>query len=304
MLNLGPGRIGTPVSLGDRVTLDAELVKRVVMNALAEDVGAGDLTSEATVPQNARIKARAIARESGILAGIDVFRAVFDALSEEVRTKCPLNDGERFSDGATLAEVAGNARRVLAGERVALNFLQRMCGIATETARYVAAVDGTTATILDTRKTVPGLRILDKYAVRSGGGANHRIGLFDGILIKDNHIAAAGSITEAVSQARGSQIRDAILFEVECETLDQVSECLALGVGLMLLDNMPVEEMSRAVRMCEGRARLEASGNISLQNVRETAETGVDFISIGSLTRSVAALDIGLDILPVKETNR
>ena len=304
MLNLEPGRIGTPVSLGDRVTLDAALVKRVVTNALAEDVGAGDLTSEATVPENARIDARAIAREGGILAGIDVFRAVFDALSEDVRTKGALSDGDRFSDGATLAEVAGDARSILAGERVALNFLQRMCGIAIETARYVAAVDGTAATILDTRKTVPGLRILDKYAVQAGGGANHRVGLFDGILIKDNHIAAAGSITEAVSKARRSEMGSGVLFEVECETLDQVSECIDLGVSLILLDNMSIDEMARAVRMSAGSARFEASGNISLKNVRHTAETGVNFISVGSLTHSVRALDVGLEFLPVRETIR
>ncbi|MDP6182199.1 MAG: carboxylating nicotinate-nucleotide diphosphorylase, partial [Gammaproteobacteria bacterium] len=216
---------------------------------------------------------------------------------DSLGARVELDDGSIVrSVAAALAEVSGNARSILTAERVALNFLQRMCGIATATAEYVKAVSGTGATILDTRKTVPGLRMFDKYSVRVGGGANHRVGLFDGVLVKDNHIAAAGSIREAVTRVRRS-ISDGVRFlEVECETVDQVGECLELGVDLILLDNMTPDEMAPAVKLAAGRAKLEASGNVTLQNVREIAETGVDYISVGSLTHSVTALDIGLDI--------
>ena len=272
------------------------VVGRTVAAALAEDIGDGDITSETAVPERVRVEARAVAREPGVLAGIAVFEAAFRQVSHEVQTKLSFSDGRSFDAGDTLAVVNGTARSILAAERVALNFLQRMCGIATETARYVEAVQGTRATILDTRKTVPGLRIFDKYSVRAGGGANHRMGLFDAALVKDNHIAAAGSLRKAVSRVRRPNAERARFIEVECDTLDQVVECLELGVSLILLDNMGVDEMARAVKLAAGRAKLEASGNVGLQNVREIAETGVDYISVGSLTHSVSALDIGLDI--------
>ncbi len=281
---------------GAPARLDAGVVGRTVAAALAEDIGAGDITSETAVPGWVQIEARAVAREPGVLAGIEVFEAAFRQVSPEVRTELRLPDGGAFEAGETLAVVNGVARSMLAAERVALNFLQRMCGIATQTARYVEAVRGTGAAILDTRKTAPGLRIFDKYSVRAGGGANHRMGLFDAALIKDNHIAAAGSLREAVSRVRRSAGERARFIEVECDTLDQVAECLELDVSLILLDNMRIEEMARAVKISAGRAKLEASGMVGLHNVREIAETGVDYISVGSLTHSVAALDVGLDI--------
>ena len=282
--------------VGAPVILEAGAVGRTVAAALAEDIGDGDITSETAVPEDVRVTARAVAREPGVLAGIEVFEAAFRQLSREVRTEIQLTDGRSFEAGETLAVVTGGARSILAAERVALNFLQRMCGIATQTARYAEAVAGTGATILDTRKTVPGLRIFDKYSIRAGGGANHRMGLFDAALVKDNHIAAAGSLIEAVSRVRRLAGDRARFIEVECDTLDQVAECLELGVGLILLDNMGVDDMARAVRLAAGRAKLEASGTVGLHNVREIAKTGVDYISVGSLTHSVTALDIGLDI--------
>ena len=289
-------RLDDVESLGAPAELDADVVGRTVAAALAEDIGASDITSETAVPECVRVEARAVAREPGVLAGIEVFETTFRQVSPEVQTELPLPDGRSFDAGETLAVVDGIARSILAAERVALNFLQRMCGIATQTARYVEAVQGTGAAILDTRKTVPGLRIFDKYSVHAGGGVNHRMGLFDAALIKDNHIAAAGSLGEAVSRVRRSAGGRARFIEVECDTLDQVAECLELGVGLILLDNMGVDEMARAVKLAAGRAKLEASGNVGFHNVREVAETGVDYISVGSLTHSVAALDIGLDI--------
>ena len=280
---------------GAPTSLDADIVRRTVAAALAEDIGDGDITSETAVPEDISVKALAISREPGVMAGIEVFEAVFRQVSSEVQVDRILADGQSFDARETLAVVTGIARPILTAERIALNFFQRMCGIATQTARYVEAVEGTGTTILDTRKTVPGLRIFDKYSVRAGGGANHRMGLFDAALIKDNHIAAAGSLNEAVSRVRRLAGERARFIEVECDTLDQVDECLEIGVGLILLDNMNVDQMARAVTLAAGRAKLEVSGNVGLHNVREIAETGVDYISVGSLTHSVTALDIGLD---------
>ena len=281
---------------GAPASLDADVVRRTVAAALAEDIGAGDITSESAVREDVRVKALAISREAGVLAGIEVFEAVFRQVSPELRINLLLADGQSFDARETLAVATGMAGPILTAERVALNFFQRMCGIATETSRYVEAVKGTGATILDTRKTVPGLRIFDKYSVRAGGGANHRMGLFDAALIKDNHIAAAGSLRQAVSSVQRSAGERARFIEVECDTLDQVDQCLELGVGLILLDNMNVDQMARAVMLAAGQAKLEVSGNVGLHNVREIAETGVDYISVGSLTHSVTALDVGLDI--------
>jgi len=275
--------------------LRPEVLRFLVTQALEEDVGPGDATTNACVPVGDRASARAVARTAGVVAGLAVFAATFQALSPEVTVTHRKRDGDKLTEGDVVSEVAGPARAILTGERVALNFLQRMSGIATQTARFVEAVAGAKAAILDTRKTAPGLRILDKYAVWAGGGRNHRMGLYDAMLIKDNHIAAAGSVAEAVKRARAGMPSRTIVLEVECDTFEQVAECLQLGVELILLDNMSVDEMARAVALGAGRARFEASGSIDLDNVAAVARAGVDFISVGSLTHSVRALDIGLD---------
>ncbi len=275
--------------------LDAEMIDRVLAMAFAEDVGDGDLTTSACIDDATRISARVVAREHGTVAGLKVFAAAlrFDGGNVEVELK--ISDGGVVSPGDVMAGVRGRAASILTAERVALNFLQRMSGIATATAEFVKAVEGTSARILDTRKTVPGLRALDKYAVRLGGGVNHRFGLFDAVLIKDNHIRAAGSLRAAVERARSAVPAGGVRIQVECDTLEQLDECLAMGVEWSLLDNMSRAELREAVARCGGRAKLEASGGVTLDNVAEIARTGIDFISIGSLTHSVRALDIGLD---------
>jgi nicotinate-nucleotide pyrophosphorylase (carboxylating) len=266
----------------------------LIRTALTEDTGQGDVTSRLTVPPDRFAKARLVARTSGILAGIDVCRQVFLTLDRSVSFTPRLKDGARFRKGQVLAEVHGRARPILTAERTALNFIQRLSGIASATRRFVDAVRGTEAVILDTRKTTPGWRMLEKYAVRCGGGANHRTGLYDMILIKDNHIAAAGSITTAIARCRSSRLP----MEVETQTLTDVEEALAAGAKRILLDNMTVAQMRRAVVLARGRAKLEASGGITLRNVRRIAGTGVDYISVGSITHSAPAADIALDFLP------
>jgi nicotinate-nucleotide pyrophosphorylase (carboxylating) len=259
--------------------------------ALAEDVGSGDVTSHLTVLTGRFARARLVARRDGILAGIDVCRQVFLILDRSVRFVPKLKDGARFRKGQVLAVVQGRARSVLTAERTALNFIQRLSGIATATRRFVDAVRETKAVILDTRKTAPGWRVLDKYAVRCGGGTNHRAGLYDMILIKDNHIAAAGSITAALERCRSSRLP----VEVETQTLADVKEALAAGAKRILLDNMTVAEMKKAVTLARGKAKLEASGGVTLKNVRRVAHTGVDYISVGAITHSAPAADIALD---------
>jgi len=271
------------------------LVDDVIARALAEDLGGGDVTTLATVPAETRAEARIVARAAGVVAGLPVAARVFAHVDRRVEVALVARDGERVRPGQSVATLAGPARAILSGERVALNFLQHLSGIATRTARFVERVAGTGARILDTRKTIPGLRLLAKYAVRCGGGQNHRFGLYDGILIKDNHIAAAGSLAAAVARARALAPHLARV-EVEVETLDQVREALAAGADLLLLDNMPLDEMRQAVALCRGRAQTEASGGITEETVRAVAETGVDFISIGALTHSVSALDFSLDL--------
>jgi nicotinate-nucleotide pyrophosphorylase (carboxylating) len=263
----------------------------LIRAALAEDIGPGDVTSRLTVPADRFARARLIARSDGILAGIDVCRQVFLTLDPSIRFMPRLKDGARFRSDRILAEVRGRARSVLAAERTALNFIQRLSGIASTTRRFVDAVRGTKAVILDTRKTTPGWRALEKYAVRCGGGTNHRQGLYDMILIKDNHIAAAGSITTAIERCRSSRLP----MEVETQTLVDVEEALAAGARRILLDNMTVGLMKRAVALARGRAKLEASGGINLRNVRRIAETGVDYVSVGAITHSAPAADIALD---------
>lgn len=270
-------------------------ILRIIQNALTEDIGTGDITTEATVSGRKKGRALAIAKDEFIIAGIDVFEATFKVLDKKIKVKKLVHDGCRVKKGTVIAEVSGSLACILKAERVSLNLFQRMCGIATQTARYVKAVQGTKAKILDTRKTAPGLRVLDKMAVRQGGGCNHRIGLYDGILIKDNHIEAAGGITAAV-KAQRKNISRAMKIEVETENLKEVKEALSCGVDIIMLDNMNVPMMKKAVEMVAGRALLEASGNVSLQNIAGIAAIGVDFISVGELTHSVRAADISLKI--------
>ena len=265
--------------------------RQLVQAALAEDVGTGDVTSRLTIPAGRYARARLVARKGGILAGIGVCRQVFLTLDPSIRFAPKLKDGARFRKNQVLAEVHGPARPILTAERTALNFIQRLSGIATATRRFVDAIRGTKAMILDTRKTTPGWRALEKYAVRCGGGANHRAGLYDMILVKDNHIAAAGSITAALERCGPSRLP----IEVETQSLADVKEALAAGAKRILLDNMTVAQMKKAVDLARGRTKLEASGGINLRNVRRVAETGVDYISVGAITHSAPAADIALD---------
>lgn len=268
-------------------------IERIVRAALEEDIGLGDITTDVTVARGTMARAELVAKEDFVLAGIDVAARVFSLLESDVAFEKLLEDGQSVKKGEVLAWIKGSAAVLLKGERVALNLLQRMSGIATLTARFVEAVEGTGAKIVDTRKTVPGLRALDKYSVRMGGGRNHRIGLFDGVLIKENHIAAAGGIDVAISRAR-QQLPHTLKIEIETCTLDEVDQALAAGADIIMLDNMTLEEMSEAVGMIDGRALVEASGGVNLETVRSIAETGVDIISVGALTHSVRGADISL----------
>jgi nicotinate-nucleotide pyrophosphorylase (carboxylating) len=257
---------------------------------LAEDFGDGDLTSESVVPEGATAEAAILLKERGVVCGLELVHAVFAELDPDVRFEAMAADGDETE--GEVARLEGDARALLGGERLALNVLGRLSGIATATRRYVDAVAGTGATILDTRKTTPGLRALEKYAVRCGGGTNHRLGLDDGILIKDNHLRVAGSIGVAVERAKATGVE----VEVECDTLDQVREALDAGAEMILLDNMSPSQLAEAVALTDGRAKLEASGGITLDNVRAVAETGVDFVSIGALTHSARALDVSMEV--------
>ena len=264
-----------------------------IRRALAEDIGSGDVTTDTIVPPDALLRGRIVAKQKGVIAGLDIAESVWLMLDERVSFTKKTTDGASVENRTIVAEVAGPARALLTGERVALNFLGRMSGIATLTRQFVDAVSTTSAVILDTRKTAPGLRFTDKLAVRLGGGRNHRTGLFDMVLIKDNHIDFAGSITAAVTRVRDSGT--ALEIEVEARTLDHVREALALGVERVLLDNMTFELMREAVQICAGRAKLEASGNVSLENALEVARTGVDYISVGALTHSPRVFDVSLE---------
>jgi nicotinate-nucleotide pyrophosphorylase (carboxylating) len=263
--------------------------------ALAEDIGTGDVTTDTIVPARASLSGRIVAKQDGVVAGLDVAKHVFLELNQRVSFVPNVKDGTSVTRGAVLAELEGPARALLTGERTALNFLGRMSGIATLTRQFVDAVAGTKAVILDTRKTAPGLRTSDKLAVRIGGGQNHRTGLFDMVLIKDNHIDFAGSITNAVQRVRASETP--LEIEVETRTLDNVREALALEVQRILLDNMSPAMMREAVSLCAGRAKTEASGNVTLANVLEVATTGVDYISVGALTHSPKVFDVSLEFI-------
>jgi nicotinate-nucleotide pyrophosphorylase (carboxylating) len=269
------------------------VLNRLIRSALEEDIGAGDVTTAGVLTGQETGTAQVAAKADLVMAGIAVFRETFLFLDPDVRfTKC-LDDGREIKCGEILAELSGKLASILTAERTALNFLQRMSGIATTTRRYVQAVAGTRARILDTRKTAPGLRVLDKYAVRIGGGLNHRFALYDGVLIKDNHIAAARGITPAIERARRI-IPHTMKIEVEVKNIGDVREALAAKADAIMLDNMMPEAMSEAVRLIGGRVPVEASGNVTLDNVRQIAETGVDFISVGALTHSASAADISL----------
>lgn len=276
-----------------RLELDLGLADRIIERALEEDVGKGDITTDAICPEEEKCRAVIRAKESGIIAGQPLAKRVFQKLDTTLVYVDNVNDGETTGPGEVISEIIGSERAVLTGERLALNILQRLSGIATLTSKYVTAVEGLPVKILDTRKTAPGLRALDKYAVSAGGGYNHRFGLFDGVLIKDNHIRIAGGITRAVEIVR-SKYGKKYKIEVETSNLEEVKEALASGADIIMLDNMTPGLMKEAVDLIAGGALVEASGGITLKSVKEAAETGVDFISVGSLTHSAPALDIGL----------
>ncbi len=275
--------------------LTQEDITRVVAAALAEDVGAGDATTLALVPEDARCRAELLLEEPGVVCGIPVAAAVFAALDPSVTLEAKLDEGTAVSEvPAVVAVIEGPARAILSGERVALNLVGRLCGIASLTRRFVELTDGTRTEILDTRKTTPGLRALEKYAVRCGGGHNHRAGLYDGVLIKENHIRVAGGIAEALAALNGGA--DGLPVEIEAETLEQVREAVDAGAPRILLDNMSPEQVREAVMDVAGRAELEASGGVSLATVRAYAETGVDFVSVGALTHSARSLHVSLEV--------
>jgi len=271
------------------------LVRKLIEEALFEDIGPGDITSEAVIPDEASSTAEIIAKQDLVLAGIIIIREVFRKMDPWVQFTPLAHDGNKVQSGSIIAQVQGKTRALLAGERVALNLLQHLSGIATHTAKFVEVLKGSRAEILDTRKTLPGLRALEKYAVRMGGGRNHRFGLYDGILIKDNHIAAAGGIIQAMAGIR-KKVHPLLKIEVEVKTLDEVREAMAAGATMLLLDNMPPNIMKQAVNIVSGTVLVEASGNVTLENVKAIAATGVDFISSGSLTHSAPAADISMKI--------
>lgn len=281
-----------PAPMSDPFHALEETVTRDVTRALAEDVGAGDLTA-ALVPAERMSRARLLTRENGVLCGTEWFRRTFEELDPDVEIFWHHKDGDDVVAGSSLCELEGRSRAILTGERTGINFVQLLSGVATRTRAFVRAVEGTRAKIVDTRKTLPGLRIAQKYAVATGGGTNHRIGLYDGILIKENHIVAAGGIAAAMQAALRSAPTGTML-EVEVETLDQLREALAAGARLILIDNFDLAGMREAVRIAGDRAELEASGGVSMKTVRAIAETGVHRISLGSLTKDVEALDLSM----------
>jgi len=275
------------------MTLDMTIVDDIIKRALKEDMPMGDITTDSTVGPDEISSARLVAKEDGVIAGLEIFKRVFSFLDPQIYTENYVVDGDRIKAGDIIMRLSGNSRAMLKAERTALNILQRMSGIATATRKFADILEGTSSKIVDTRKTCPGIRYLDKYAVRVGGGTNHRFCLSDGVLIKDNHIKAAGGITEAVKRARKA-VPHTIRIEVETESMEQVKEALAAGADIIMLDNMSTEAMKEAVDFINGRALTEASGNITIERALEIARTGVDLISSGSLTHSVKALDISL----------
>ena len=271
--------------------LDIITINKIIEMALLEDVGSGDITTNFLIDGDLKTNAFLKAKENGIIAGLQITEIVFKKLDQDIKWNQNFNDGDQVNTGDILVNFMGSFKAILTGERTALNFLQRMSGIATSTSNFVQAIKHTKAKILDSRKTAPGLRLIDKYAVNIGGAMNHRIGLFDMVLIKDNHIKIAGGITKAVNKIR-SKLDSGIKIEVETSTLEEVEEALLSKVDFIMLDNMPIETMKLAVKSINGKALIEASGNVTLERVKEVAESGVDFISVGALTHSVKALDI------------
>jgi nicotinate-nucleotide pyrophosphorylase (carboxylating) len=271
--------------------LELKAAQTLIELALREDVGDGDITTDNIIPAETRRKAKMVAKADGVVAGLPIAEMVFRSLDQQLIWNVLTPEGSSVKKGDVMVEFEGTYRALLTGERTALNFLQRMSGIATMSAKYADAVKDFKTVILDTRKTLPGFRMLDKYAVKTGGASNHRIGLYDMAMIKDNHIEVAGGITKAVNAVR-SNIKPGIQIEVETTTLDQVQEAIDAGADIIMLDNMDTETMKKGVELIAGRAKVEASGNMTLERLREVAATGVDFISLGALTHSVSALDI------------
>lgn len=279
--------------------LSMRALKPKIIEWLEEDVGSGDITTENIIPQTAKTVGLIQAKQHGIVAGIDVARLVFTTLSPEISFTAMVKDGDEVEEHTILAKIEGDARVILTGERLALNLMQHMSGIATLTASFVKLAKGTKAHVVDTRKTLPGLRMLEKYAIRVGGGRNHRMGLYDAVMIKDNHIKVAGSIKRAIEMTR-AEISHTIKIEVETETLEQVKEAVAARADIIMLDNMSIDMMQEAVRYIDGRAIVEASGGVTKERLTAIAKTGVDVISIGALTNSAPILDISLDIGEIK----
>lgn len=278
---------------GEKTRTAAEQLDALVRQALAEDVGSGDVTTEATVAEDATATALIRQKAAGVIYGLDAAEAVFRALDDRVRCERLTGEGRWRSEGPVLV-LEGAARALLTGERTALNFLAHLSGVATQAAKAARAVEGTRATVLDTRKTTPGMRTLEKAAVAAGGASNHRVGLFDALLVKENHIAAAGGIAEAVARVRAAAPRLAETLEVEVRDEDEIEQALAAGAPRLLLDNMDLDALRAAVALVDGRASLEASGGVTLQSIGEVARTGIDFISVGALTHSAPALDLSM----------
>lgn len=274
------------------------LIRKIISLALEEDIGKGDITSIATIRKNQKAVGKFLVKENGVIAGLNISKQVMKSVDSKIKFKTFFIDGSKVNAGDIVAEVSGNARSILTAERTALNFLQRMSGIATAASIYAEAVAHTKAKVIDTRKTAPGLRILDKMAVKLGGCDNHRFGLYDMFLIKDNHIEIAGSITNAVNDCRKfmQKKKKKFLIEVETKNLAEVEEAILANVDIIMLDNFQIEDMIKAVKMVNGKCKVEASGGINLSTIKSVAETGVDFISVGGLTHSVKALDISLEI--------
>ena len=272
------------------------LIDKIIEQALLEDIGTGDITTESIIPYDLKTKGIIKTKEEGVIAGLKIANLVFKKLDSEIIFEKKIKDGTKVARDKVLAEISGPARTILKGERVALNFLQRMSGIATITSKFCQQVKDLPVRIVDTRKTTPGLRILEKYAVRMGGGYNHRFGLYDAVLIKDNHIAIAGGIKSVVNSIR-KQISHMVKIEVEVENLSQLQEALEMKVDIIMLDNMDLNTMKRAVKTVKGKALIEASGGVTLEKVRKIAQTGVDLISVGALTHSVKSLDISMEIV-------
>ena len=276
--------------------LDPAQYRDIVRRALDEDIGGGDLTTEATVGADQRARGVFLVKGECVLAGLDVALEAFRLLDPDVRATICKHDGDRCDPGQEIARIVGSARALLTGERTALNLLQRLSGVATRARRFVDAAAGRIA-ILDTRKTTPGLRLLEKYAVHVGGATNHRIGLYDAVLIKENHIHLAGGVRAALARVRAANAR--VPIEIEAETLDEVDEALAAGAGFILLDNMSTADIREAVRRTAGRAKIEISGGVTLERIPELAETGADYVSVGALTHSAPAVDISFEIEPL-----